>query len=124
MMDPSLAIVEFDSIAHGIVAGDAMAKRAPLQVLRAGTIHPGRYLLLAGGGTAEVEEALDAARDAGGPGLRSWLLLPDVHPHVIAAIGGARRPAATRSGSIETRDGPRHHRGRRRRPQERRRRAA
>jgi microcompartment protein CcmL/EutN len=102
-MDPSIAILEFDSIAHGIVAGDAMAKRSPLDVLRAGTVHPGRYLVLAGGGTAEVEEALDAGRHAGAAGLLGWLFLPDVHPDVVAAVGGARREGGDALGVIETR---------------------
>ncbi len=102
-MDPSIAILEFDSIAHGIVAGDAMAKRAPLDVLLAGTIHPGRYLVLAGGGTAEVEEAIEAGRTAGASALLGLTYLPDVHPDVIAAIGGTRREGGEALGVIETR---------------------
>ncbi|HSK21806.1 MAG TPA: BMC domain-containing protein [Egicoccus sp.] len=102
-MDPSLAILEFDSIAHGIVAGDAMAKRSPLDVLRAGTVHPGRYLVLAGGGTAEVEEAVEAGRIAGSAGLIGVVFLPDVHPDVVAALGGARRAGGDALGVIETR---------------------
>jgi microcompartment protein CcmL/EutN len=102
-MDPSIAILEFDSIAHGIVAGDAMAKRSPLDVLRAGTVHPGRYLVLAGGGTAEVEEAVEAGRLAGADGLIGLLFLPDVHPDVVAALGGARQGGGEALGVIETR---------------------
>ncbi len=102
-MDPSIAILEFDSIAHGIVAGDAMAKRAPLDVLLAGTVHPGRYLVLAGGGTAEVEEAIEAAHDASPGGVLGCTFLPDVHPAVIAAAGGARRVGGDALGVIETR---------------------
>jgi microcompartment protein CcmL/EutN len=102
-MDPSIAILEFDSIAHGIVAGDAMAKRSPLDVLRAGTVHPGRYLVLAGGGTAEVEEAVEAGRLAGADGLIGLMFLPDVHPDVVAALGGARQGGGEALGVIETR---------------------
>jgi microcompartment protein CcmL/EutN len=102
-MDPSIAILEFDSIAHGIAAGDAMAKRAALEVLLAGTIHPGRYLVLAGGGTAEVDEAIDAGREVGGTALLGCTFLPDVHPDVVAAIGGARRDGGEALGVIETR---------------------
>jgi microcompartment protein CcmL/EutN len=102
-MDPSIAILEFDSIAHGIAAGDAMVKRSPLQVLRAGTVHPGRYLVLAGGGTAEVEEAIEAGAEAAGLALLGCTFLPDVHPDVVAAIGGARQPGGEALGVIETR---------------------
>jgi microcompartment protein CcmL/EutN len=102
-MDPSIAILEFDSIAHGIAAGDAMAKRSPLDVLRAGTVHPGRYLVLAGGGTAEVEEAIDAGHETGAGALIGCTFLPDVHPDVVAAIGGVRRDGGEALGVIETR---------------------
>jgi microcompartment protein CcmL/EutN len=102
-MDPSIAVLEFDSIAHGIAAGDAMAKRSPLDVLRAGTVHPGRYLVLAGGGTAEVEEAIDAGHQTGAVALIGCTFLPDVHPDVVAAIGGARRDGGDALGVIETR---------------------
>ncbi len=102
-MDPSIAILEFDSIAHGIVAGDAMAKRSPLDVLLAGTVHPGRYLVLAGGGTAEVEEAIEAAREASPSAPLGLVFLPDVHPDVVAAIGGARHEGGEALGVIETR---------------------
>jgi microcompartment protein CcmL/EutN len=36
-MHPAVAVLELDSIARGIEAGDAMVKRSPLEVLRAGT---------------------------------------------------------------------------------------
>lgn len=103
-MQPAIAVLEFDSVAHGIVAGDAMVKRATLEVLRAGTVQPGRYLVLAGGLTAEVEEALDAGREAGRAALLGVTYLPDVHPAVVAAVGGARRQGGGEAlGVIETR---------------------
>ena len=57
----AIALLEYSSIAAGIVAGDAMVKRAELAVIHAGTVQPGRYLLLVGGEVADVAEALDAA---------------------------------------------------------------
>ncbi|MBI3286863.1 MAG: BMC domain-containing protein, partial [Chloroflexi bacterium] len=52
MAEPALALVEFSSIAVGIQAGDAMAKRAPIATLRAGTVQPGKYLVLIAGEVA------------------------------------------------------------------------
>ncbi len=91
MIAPALGLLEFDSIALGIRAGDAMAKRSPVEVLRAGTVHPGRFLVLVGGAVAEVEEALAAGRAAGGGALVDELFLPSVHPDVVAALLGGRR---------------------------------
>ena len=43
-----------------------MVKRAPIAVLRAGTITRGRWLTLIGGSTASVEESLSAGLMEGG----------------------------------------------------------
>ena len=103
-MRPALGLLEFDSIAAGIDAGDAMVKRAPLDVAYAGTVHPGKYLVLVGGDTASVEEALTAGRAVGGEALRDSVYLPDVHPDVVAALTGGRRPGGDEAlGVIETR---------------------
>ena len=64
ILQPALALLEFESIAAGITAGDAMVKRAPLDLIKAGTVQPGKYLVLIGGQVADVEEAIDAARSA------------------------------------------------------------
>ncbi len=103
-MHPSIALLEFDSLAVGIVAADAMAKRASVEVLLAGSIHPGRYLVLVGGGVAEVAESAAAGRAAGEGCLRDEVVLPDVHGGVVAALGGARpHGEADALGIIETR---------------------
>ena len=81
--DPALGLLEFDSIVAGIVAGDAMAKSAPVSSLFAGTVHPGHYLVVVGGDTASVEIALDAGGDRT---LVDALFLADVHPAVVDAI--------------------------------------
>ena len=65
MLEPALALIEFSSIATGIQAADAMAKRAPIDLLRSGTVQPGKYLVLIGGQVADVEEALSAGRSVG-----------------------------------------------------------
>jgi microcompartment protein CcmL/EutN len=103
LIEPALALLELDSIAAGIEVGDAMAKRAPIDVIRAGTVHPGKYLVLVGGAVADVEEALDAGREVGGSAILDVVFLPNVHPEVVAAMRGARREAAGEAlGVIET----------------------
>lgn len=102
-MQPAIALLEFDSIAVGIEAGDAMAKRAPIDVLYAGTVHPGKYLVLVGGAVADVEEALDAGRAVADGSLVGTVLLANIDPRVVAAIGGERRRGTGEAlGIIET----------------------
>jgi microcompartment protein CcmL/EutN len=102
-IEPALGLLELDSIAAGIAAGDAMAKRAPIEVIRAGTVHPGRYLVLVGGAVADVEEALEAGQETATTSVRDVVFLPNVHPGVVAGMRGVRREATAEAlGIIET----------------------
>ncbi len=104
MIEPALALLDFDSIAVGIEAADAMVKRAQIDTIRAGTVQPGRYLVLIGGTVADVAESLAAGREVGGSSVLDHVFLPQVHPEVVAAIGGGRVPERTDAlGVVETR---------------------
>jgi microcompartment protein CcmL/EutN len=88
-LDPALALLEFDSIALGIVAADAMVKASPIGTIYGGTVQPGKYLVLISGDTASVEEALAVGIDRGGGSLVDSMFLPDVHPAVTASVVSA-----------------------------------
>jgi len=103
MFDPALSLIEFGSIAAGIQAADAMVKRAPIDVIQAGTVQPGKYLVLVGGLTADVEESLAAGREVGRDAILDIVFLPQVHPAVVAALRGGRSPEASEAlGVLET----------------------
>jgi microcompartment protein CcmL/EutN len=102
-MGPALALIELASIAVGIEAGDAMVKRAPVEVVHAGTIQPGRYLVLVAGSVADVEEAFAAGREVGESCLVDTVFLPNVHRQVVAALRGTRRAGTGEAlGVVET----------------------
>jgi microcompartment protein CcmL/EutN len=104
MIEPALALVEFSSIAIGIEAADAMVKRAPIDVIKSGTVQPGKYLVLIGGEVADVEESLAEGKEIGKTCLVDFVLLPRVHPEVVESIGGGRVPEPNDAlGVIETR---------------------
>jgi microcompartment protein CcmL/EutN len=103
MIEPALALVEFSSIATGVLAADAMVKRAPIDVIKAGTVHNGKYLVLIGGQVADVEESLAAGRLVGAAAVLDFVFLPQVHPEVVQTIGGGRAPQASDAlGVVET----------------------
>ena len=94
---PAIALIEFGSIAAGTFAADKMVKRSPVELLHAGTVHNGKYLILVGGGTAEVDESYREGIAAAPAEILDEVLLPDVHPRVVKALDGARSFAAYES---------------------------
>ena len=103
MIEPALALIDFSSIATGIQAADAMVKRAQIDIIKTGTVQPGRYLVLIGGLVGEVQESLAAGHEVGGSALIDFVFLPQVHPEVVQAIGGGRVPEADDAlGVVET----------------------
>jgi microcompartment protein CcmL/EutN len=87
-MAEALALVELDSIARGLRCLDALVKRAPVQMLEANLVEPGRYLILFCGGVAEVEESLQAANEVGLEAIADQLLLPQAHPGLLDGLRG------------------------------------
>lgn len=90
---PALALLEFDSVSAGIVAGDSMVKASPLRAIYAGTVHPGKYLVMVTGDTASVEEAVTVGMDTAREAVTDSVFLPDVHPAVTSALTGGPRQA-------------------------------
>ncbi|MDZ7331682.1 MAG: BMC domain-containing protein [candidate division KSB1 bacterium] len=100
---PAIALIEFSSIATGVIAGDAMIKRAPISMLKAGTVSRGKYLVMIAGSTAAVEESYRAGLSVGEAAVIDKVFLPDVHPQVLDAILGARKKISSEAlGLIET----------------------
>lgn len=92
-VDPAIAMIEFSSIAVGITSGDAMVKASPLGSIYAGTVHPGKYLVLVSGDTASVDEAFTVGLAVGSSAVLDSVFLPDIHPAVTAAIASSDEAA-------------------------------
>ncbi len=102
-MNPAIGLLEFDSVAAGIAAADAMVKRAPIGDLVTGSVQPGRYLVLVAGDVASVEESMEAGRETSAGSLIAEIVLHDVHQGVVAALRGERIPGPVEAlGVIET----------------------
>jgi microcompartment protein CcmL/EutN len=90
-LSDSLALLEVASLARGVVAADAVVKRAPVELLECGAVSPGKYLVLFAGGVAEVEEAASAGAQAAGESLLDRLVLQQAHSQILPALrAGAR----------------------------------
>lgn len=87
---PAFALLEFSRIATGIFAGDAMLKQAPISLLKLGTVHPGKHLIMIGGSVAAVEEAYLEGIKKGADQVIDSVMLPNIHRVVYDAVLGAR----------------------------------
>ncbi|MCK5094856.1 MAG: BMC domain-containing protein, partial [Spirochaetes bacterium] len=65
MSIPVLGVLEFNSIAVGIKAMDDMVKAAPVKIVEAKTICPGKFVVLITGEVAAVDASLSAGKDTG-----------------------------------------------------------
>ncbi|NNF49586.1 MAG: BMC domain-containing protein [Woeseiaceae bacterium] len=105
----ALALLEFNTIAAGVLASDLMVKCSPIALLRCGTIHPGRFLALVGGSVASTEEAYAVGVQSGEAdgALSGSIFLGDVHPMLHDAVLGERRGLVGDAlGVVETRSSP------------------
>ncbi len=105
----AMALLEFETIATGVLASDLMVKHSPIALLRCGTIHPGRFLVLVGGSVASTQEAYAAGVKLGKTEgcLSGSVFLGDVHPHLHDAVLGTRLELAGDAlAVVETRSSP------------------
>ncbi|MGD0709869.1 MAG: BMC domain-containing protein [Bacteroidales bacterium] len=86
-----LGVLEYSSIAIGIKALDEMAKVAPVHIIEARTICPGKYLIVFSGDVASVEYAFHKGIETGKELVVDSLFLPQIHPDVIHAIGNINK---------------------------------
>lgn len=98
-----IGLLEISSIALGIKCLDAMIKRSPIQVIKAFTLCPGKYLILITADVASVEESLKAGKKIAGNFLIDELFLPTTDYQVYQAITGTNKINTLDSiGIIET----------------------
>ena len=82
-----LGVLEYSSIAIGMRALDEMVKIAPVRIIEARTMCPGKYLIVFSGDVASVEYSFNKGYENGKEFIVDSLFLPMVHPDVVPAIG-------------------------------------
>jgi microcompartment protein CcmL/EutN len=99
----ALALIELSSIARGHRVADAMLKRAPVSLLRADWVSPGKFLVLVDGGVAAVDEAFRAGLEVAADRVVDRLFLPQAHVSLGPALAGEARSGNVDSlGIVET----------------------
>jgi len=96
----ALALIELNSIPVGILTADSMLKEAPVAVLKSGTVHNGKYLILIGGSVASVGMAFAKGMSRGQDHLLDAAFLPDIHESVYQACLGKRMTCGSEALSV------------------------
>ena len=89
-MSKAIAMVELNSIARGIEVSDDMVKAARVELLRASTVCPGKYMVIVGGDTGAVKASLKAGIAKGAEYVVDQLMIPSVHEQLFPAIEGVQ----------------------------------
>jgi microcompartment protein CcmL/EutN len=99
----AIGLVELNSIAEGIATCDQMIKVAPVTLMLAMTICPGKYISLVGGDVSSVQSSVRRGVETGGAFVVDSLFIPNIHEQVFPAIMGTGSQKAIKSlGVIET----------------------
>jgi len=85
-------MVDIHDVPTGLRALDALIKEAPVELIRTGTVQPGRYLILFGGQVEPVQRSVRKATWVAGDALEDVVFLPWAEERIHPAIReGARR---------------------------------
>jgi microcompartment protein CcmL/EutN len=99
----AIGLVELNSIAAGITTCDEMVKVAPVVLIAAMTICPGKYISLVGGEVSAVDSSVKRGAEVGAEWVVDRLFIPHIHSDVFPAIMGTAEVDELRAlGVIET----------------------
>ena len=84
--EPAVALIELRSIARGVKTADEMVKKAPVRLLEARTVCPGKYMIIVAGETAAVEDSYKIGVETGAEMVVDDLFLPYAHQQLIPAM--------------------------------------
>ncbi len=82
----SLGMIELNSIARGIEAGDAILKTANVKLVGAYASCPGKYVVMVRGQVAAVKSAIEVGTKSAGKSLVNDIIIANIHPQVFSAL--------------------------------------
>lgn len=85
-MANAIGMVELNSIARGIEVCDYMVKAAQVELLRASSVCPGKYIVVIGGETGAVEASMKEGVLRSAECAVDTLFIPNIDQQVILAI--------------------------------------
>jgi microcompartment protein CcmL/EutN len=87
----AIGMIELNSIAKGVEAGDEMLKTAEVDLIMAQPICAGKYMVLVSGDVDSVERAAEVGKAVAGEFLVDDFVIPNVHSSVFPALTATTR---------------------------------
>lgn len=91
-MANAIGMVEFTSIARGILTADLMVKTADVEIITASSVCPGKYFVIVHGDVAAVQDAVRTGEKAAAEFWVDSIVIPNVSVQIFPAITGATMP--------------------------------
>jgi microcompartment protein CcmL/EutN len=82
----AIGLIETDSVARGTVVADGVLKMAPVELLFAGEVSPGKFVVLFGGDVGPTRASHARGIEIAGERKIDDLLIPQLHQQVIPAL--------------------------------------
>jgi len=82
----ALGMIELNSIARGIEAGDAIIKTAEVKLVGAYASCPGKYVVIVRGSVSAVKSVIEVGAKAAGKSLVRDIMIPNLHDQVFKAL--------------------------------------
>ena len=96
-------MIELNSIARGIEAGDAIIKTANVKLVAAYAACPGKYIVMVRGQVSAVKSAIEVGAKVSGKSLINDIVIANIHDQVFKALSCATEISAKGAvGVIET----------------------
>ncbi|MEB3284210.1 MAG: BMC domain-containing protein [Candidatus Sericytochromatia bacterium] len=87
-IDEAIAMLEVASIAMGLYLCDVLVKQAPVRLLNAEAVSPGKFLILFAGDVASVEESYRVGLEHAGCEVLEGFFLPHLHREILPGLAG------------------------------------
>lgn len=102
-MENALGMIEFKTIAKGIEASDQMVKTSKVEIVKATTFCPGRFMILIKGTIGAVKAAMEKGKELYHAHVLDTFLLGNPHLSIYDALGGTLQYEKVQAmGIIET----------------------
>ena len=104
-VEPAIGLIELGSVARGVEVADAVLWEAPVEMLFAAPVQPGKYVLLFTGGVQDVRAGVRRGVELAGDDLLDQLLIPQLHEQVLPILrrrGGRINGQLDAVGVVET----------------------